>query len=308
MVTKKKRKGGEKVALSRQNGAGADAILGRALLCNVRISTWEARKHDRAVTRHVNDEYSASPEAGRYHKNLFGGKVDSHQAVLAAAAAAREKHYELTLPWADGGQRILPTESYFDYVAVVREARDRFYVTLEEFLDEYPQLQRRAKEALAAMYRSEDYPAVGDVRRRFSFDLEFAPLPRASDFRVSLPDEEMERVGRELEAQLARSTQVAMTEAWKRLGEAVGILRGRLDDGRYLRERMVERIAEVAESLGRLNLTGDPKLEELRLQAVADLGALDVDVLRDDEDARTDAATKADNILNAVSVYYAPVG
>lgn len=281
-------------------------ILGRAMLVNVCIGIWEGRKHDREVTARVNDEYQAAHDAGRYNKHLFGGKVKTLSAIITATAGLRGTHYNQTLPWSDAGWRLLPTENYFAYTEAMRKQQQRFRDAVREFADEYPTLVADAKERLGKMYRASDYPSPESVVHKFHADLQFSPLPAGGDFRVSLPEKELARVAHEVEDRLARSVKEAMQEAWTRLGDAIVDLREKLDDGKYLRDTMISRLREVAEVLGRLNLTGDAALESARHAVLTNLTGYSAETLRDDDKVRAEAASRADEILKAMQGVYSP--
>jgi len=282
------------------------SILGRAILVNVCIGLWTARKHDAKVTERVNTEMAKNRKAGRYHKRLFGGDAASHSHLVQAAQVTRTKHYAQTLPWEDSGWRLLPTENYLEYTKAMRAAKVQFEEALEVFLRDYPKLVRQAEERLGQMYKRDDYPSTSEVRGKFHFDIQFGPLPAGDDFRVTLPQKEMAAMGRGVEDRVTQAVTNAMSDAWARLGDAVTDLRSRLHDGKYLRETMVTRIGEVADVLGRLNLTKDAALEKARKQVLKDLAGLDVDTLRDDDKVRKDAAKKADAILATMKGVYSP--
>lgn len=283
-----------------------DSILGRAMLANVNIGLWEARKRDRKITEQVNAEYSTSQDAGSWHKRLFGGKPAELSAVITAGAHLRNLHWEQTLPWSDAGWRLLPTENYFAYTETMRKGRERFEAAVEAFVKAYPRLVREAEAKLNGMYNAADYPAASTVKYKYHVGLEFSPLPAGDDFRVSLPKKELDRVAKDVEERVTRAVESAMQEAWTRLGDSIMVLRVKLDDGKYLRESMVEQLKEVAEVLGRLNLTKDAALERTRKQVLTDLATFDVTALRDDKDVRADAAKKADAILKQMSSVYTP--
>lgn len=284
----------------------APPILGRAMLVNVWIGMWTARKHDADVTDKVNDDMAKNRKAGRYHKRLFGGENTSHSALVTAAQVARKAHYQQTLPWEDNGWRLLPTANYFEYTKAMRKVKTQFEDALEKFLAEYPTLITKSRARLGQMYRRADYPTVSEIKRKFHFELEFGPVPAGEDFRVSLPKEELKAMTRGVEDRVTRAVKEAMSEAWIRLGDAVSDLRAKLDDGKYLRETMISRVGEVAEILGRLNLTDDPALERARTKVIKDLANLDVATLRDDKKVRSVAAGKADAILATMKNVYTP--
>jgi len=290
-------------------------ILGRAMLANVTIGIWEARKNDKTVTDKVNAEYAASHEAGRYHKHLFGGPVEELSKLVTASHYLRWTHYAQTLPWSDAGWRLLPTANYMDYCKVMREKRAEFEAAVEVFVAAYPRLVKDARAKLNGMYKESDYPSPSAVRRKYHASLEFEPIPNGEDFRVSLPKEEMKRIAKEVEERMAKHVASAMQDAWLRLGTMVEELKGKLDGGaKGLRgvtlgdAVRVERVSlsELAEVLGRLNLTQDAALEKARKQVLTQLATLNVESLKKDETARTKASVAVDDILKQVRSVYSP--
>lgn len=316
MTTKTKTKTAKKTATSKPRRAkpasnvpareSGTSIIGLAMLANVNIRMWEGRKHDREVTERVNADHHATPDAGRYHKHLFGGGVPELGAILTAATQLRITHYAHTLPWSDTGFRLLPTENYLTYVEEMRKGRARFDEAVEAFVSAYPRLKRAAAERLQSMYRETDYPPASLVKDRYRVQLEFAPIPTGEDFRVALPEKELARMAKEVEARVTSAAQLAMADVWKRLGDAVSHLRERLDDGKHLRDSMITKLKDVATGLGRLNLTQDPTLEDVRGRVLTTLATLDAKTLREDDDVRAGAAQQADSILTAMAGLYAP--
>lgn len=282
------------------------SILGRAMLVYVSIGMWTARKHDKRVTEKVNEEMAHNPEAGRYHKRLFGGKNTVHSKLVTAVQQARNTHYAQTLPWEDTGWRLLPTANYFEYTEIMRAAQARFEAALEQFLEHYQELVKASKELLGDMYNVKDYPSVTEIRHKFHFDIDYAPVPAGQDFRVDLPEAELRAMTKQVESRVHTAVQTATQEIWQRLGDTVHEIRGYLDDGKFLRDTMIDRVREMAELLGRLNLNNDPKLEATRQKVLTDLAGLRADSIKNNEKVRTAAAKKADDILKSMKGVYTP--
>jgi hypothetical protein len=281
----------------------------RAMLVNVAISCWEARKNDRAVTDKVNAEYAADQEAGRYHKHLFGGKTAELQAVMAAYHRLRDAHNFETLPWSNDGWRILPTSNYFPYVTAVQKAKAAFETAVEAFVAAYPRLREEAKARLNGMYREADYPSAAVVRQKFYVDVQYSTIPLGEDLHVDLPKAELARVAKDLNGRVNTTVAAAMQSAWERLGDVVTAFRDRIEeDGKGLRETAVTKLGAVADVLGRLNLTGDAQLEKVRIKVQNELATLDVTAIRKDDAARFQAQKAADDILKAMTGAYAPAG
>ena len=68
----------------------------RAMLVELTIRQWTARKHDRKVSREVDQGHGAQ-NAGRFNKQLIA--KDALEKIAKKAGAIREFHYAHTLPW-----------------------------------------------------------------------------------------------------------------------------------------------------------------------------------------------------------------
>ena len=278
-----------------------EEIHNRALLVNVCVHMWKARKHDRQVSDETNAAHNAEAGAGRYHKRLFGGKVRVLSALITAAQAVRSKHHEQTLPWDDNGGRILPTDNYMMYTTAMREVTGRFNAAVEAFVAQYPRLVSEATDRLGRMYRPDDYPDEGDVARRYGVEIQFSPIPISADVRVNLPQAERRKIEAAVKARVQDAVQTAMQDTWTRLGEVVESLRDRLVEGKYLRATMIAKVEQVAVTMGRLNLTKNAALEATRKQVLKHLSTLDAKELRDNEGGRNAAVAKADAILDKMA-------
>jgi hypothetical protein len=275
-----------------------------AVLAKLSISMYDARKLDKKVTARVNSEYAATPDAARVHKSLFGGKVPEMTALNGAYKKLREAHNLHTLPWDDDKVRLLPTANIMEHTKAVREAAGEFQRAAEAIKRAYPRLKKEAKGKLNGMYDERDYPESLDDK--YNIDLVYLPLPSGTHFRVGVSKAELEKLAKSTEAHVAETINVSMQDAWDRLGDAVTYLRARLTetDAKNLRQTMVERLAEVAAILGRLNITNDPKLEAVRQRVLKELAPVNVDAVKNDEKALSTVAAQADAILKSMAGLY----
>jgi len=284
----------------------ANDVLGRAVLVNLSISIWEARRFDREITQKVNKDYGANKEAGRWNKHLFGGPVPELSAVQSAYKKLRDAHKRFTLPWSGDGTDILPTANSMAYAEAMREGIGEYREAVSKFITAYPRLVIESKVKLNGAWRASDYPHPNSLEKRYEINLTYTPIPNGSDFRVTLSDGEKEQMAKSTEKYVASKLSGAMKEAWARLGEAVTYLRDRLEpsESKNLRQTMVERLDEIARSLGNLNIVGDPTLEEVRKQVLGQLAAFDVDSAKKDEKVRENMAAEADAILKKMAGYF----
>ena len=275
-------------------------INSRALLVNLSISTWSARKFDRAISDEIAAQHNAARDAVRANKALIQG--DSYKALIRAAQAARTAHYFHTLAWSDEGWRLLPTSNHTAYTDELRALQGQFQPALAEFVRDYPRLQEIARARLNGMYKAADYPHPAAISDRFRISTEFTPVPSSGDFRLDeLTADELQRVEQSVTNRVEQATADAVADAWRRLHEVVSAMRERLaQPDAIFRDSLVTNARDVVEVLGRLNVTQDPSLEAMRATVAADLTQYDPQELRDAPAIREQTAARADEILTAM--------
>jgi len=276
------------------------AINSRALLVNLSISTWSARKFDRAISDEIAAQHNAARDAVRANKALIQG--DSYKALIRAAQAARTAHYFHSLAWSDEGWRLLPTANHTAYTDELRALQGQFQTALAEFVRDYPRLQEIARARLNGMYKDSDYPHPAAIADRFRISTEFTPVPAAGDFRLDeLTADELQRVEQSVTNRVEQATASAVADAWRRLHEVVSAMRERLaQPDAVFRDSLVNNARDVVEVLGRLNVTGDSNLEAMRAKVAADLTQYEPQELRDAPAIREQTAARAGEILTAM--------
>jgi hypothetical protein len=230
--------------------------------------------------------------------------------VQKIVSEARQDHYFMTLPWDDNGYRVLPSAAYMDHTEKMRELSNRFNPAVEALAREFGNLVEQARVRLGGLFRPEDYPAPDELRSKFSFETKVMPLPDAGDFRVTLGDEEKERIKRQITASVEASLQIASRDLWQRLYEAVSHLAERLSAYKVtgtgvehpFRDSVVTNLVKLVDVLPKLNVTGDPELERLAAQVRASL-LVDPQELRKSESIRTDTAKRAAEIARTMGAY-----
>lgn len=285
----------------------------RAMLSNIRISMWTARRVDRKVTDEINEANGAANDAGRFNKSLVDKAALA--AVTLAAGHARTFHSSRTLPWQDDGARLLPAAAYLDYAAQLRTIKATFESAVTDFLAAYPAAVESARTRLAGLFKVEDYPTVEDLRRRFAFDVVVNPVPAGADFRVDLGDGQAEVIRQEIEARAALQLSEAIKDVYRRIADQCERMVDRLrtyqpgTDGErasgVFRDSLVENIRDLASILPSLNITADPHLASIAQRVAADLTRFDAVELRESDSARETVADAAAAILADISDFIA---
>ncbi len=273
----------------------------RALLVQLSVSQWTARKYDKKVTNEVASAHGTTTAAGRYNKSLLPMN-DYLDRVHKKTTHIRTKFYENTLPWGIEGTMMLPTSNYLQFMTDFRKEKGEWQYLVDQFVGNYDQLRLDAKRLLGSLYDDGDYPDETDVARKFKMDMAIFPVPN-TDFRVSIASDELTRIQQDVEKRIADAQTTAMKEVWDRLYDRVKHMAEKLADPKAIfRDTMVENTKELCALLPRLNFMDDPNLEQLRQQVEATL-LKHPEALRNDPDLRRDTASEAKAIMDKMSVF-----
>lgn len=272
-----------------------------ALLVEVSVSSWSARKLDRKVTDEVTANKSASKSAARVNKNLLADdeKLD---AINKYAANFRNWLYDETLPWSNSGLRLIPTAKFFDFKQTLDKYRDEFEDMVADFVAEYPNRIAAQAFKLGTMFDRSEYPDAGEIASKFKFSYCFSPVPEAGHFLVDL-GEEMEKELRETyEKAYEDRVNSAMKDLWTRLKDSLDKIAERLTpdvDGKnkIFRDSLVDNVLNLCGMLRELNVTNDPNLEKARREVEMLLSGVVAEDLRKNDDIRKDVKSEVNAIL-----------
>jgi hypothetical protein len=278
------------------------SISSSALLVELNVSVWPASKLDKEVTDKVNTDASAVRGASQTKKNLFAG-TSLRKDISDFAARVRLYHNKHTLPWADKGERMLPTKLFMDYKQTMNGFEQTFNMMCNNFFIEYPRLVAEAPTNLGSMYKAEDYPDLTDVRLKFGFRRAVKPIPESGDFRLDIPAYDLAEMKNDYEKQYSSKLAEAMREPWERLHKMLVGMSEKLtdiegdDSKKRYHDTLISNPIELCGLLTKLNVTNDPKLEEARRQLELTMLGADIESIKEDADSRSALKSKVDAIL-----------
>lgn len=268
------------------------------MLVDLTIHQWTARKHDKSATREVERAHDASG-AGRFNKQLVA--KESLASIAKKANEMRDYHYSKTLPWSDSGPRLLPAELFLEYRQEINRLKDEFSLLVARFADDYPALVDEAKAKLKTLFSPNDYPSVEQIRSRFGVSVEITHVPVGADFRVDLADREREEIQRDIEERMNQRQARATRECYVRVKEVLERMKKQCVEGKTkITESLVADAHEVAVTLDKLNLMGDPELTRLGREMRESL-LVSADILRNDPHTRKQVGDRAAEIFNSVT-------
>jgi hypothetical protein len=272
-----------------------------AMLVELRISTWTARKRDNETTMDVNTSKEADQDAGSVYKYLMAGS-DHLKKIEKYAAKCRGWNSAQTLPWMKG-VGLLPMENFFKYREQLGTMEANFYALVHDFIIAYPQIKNDQAFKLGKYYRADEFPDVDTLPRRFKFEYNFLPVPESGDFRINCEARVKADLQEQYDKMFKDKLQEAMRDPWDRLHGMLVRMSERLTDGedgerKIFRDSLLENAVELCDLLTRLNVTKDPELEKARRMLEQAVTSTDIKDLRADEGARLELKTNVQDIIN----------
>ena len=271
----------------------------RALLVNINISQWTARRADKTATETVMNTHKTQLSAGNYNKKLLPNAKEL-EAVATVATQIRKFFYDQTLPWLTDGSRIIAGSNHLKFAAELRKMISEFESCVSSFEAAYPRLQAEAQKTLGDLYQPTEYPAPSEIKEKFKCDVSYFPMPDSKDFRVQISDSEK----RAFEKKMREAESTAMRSVWERLHGVVKSAAEKLAaPDAIFRDSLLDNVKELCDLLPALNVSQDAKLEAASKEVKKLISGMSADTIRTDKNVRKDAAKKLKDITEKMSAF-----
>jgi len=266
----------------------------KAMLVQLSVSQWTARKYDSKATKLVADSNHTSGDIGKFNKLLIQG--DEFKCIGKIVNLARAFHYSHTLPWDNNGQRILPIVGFETYRDGMNDFQSQFNTAVNNFVIKYPDLKAVAQRVLNGLYKEADYPQ--DVASKFNYQVELLPVPDGGDFRVALNDDEISSIADNVTMKVRDAESKAIKDVWQRVYDAVKHAASKLENvDTIFRDSLVDNVKELAEILPMLNINDDPELDDIAKRLTETIGKHSPSALRNYPERRIEVAKDAKALL-----------
>jgi|SRR5579859_462402 len=295
------------------------SLSSKAMRCSLNIGVWSGYKYDREASEEIAEIHGAEKDAGRFNKRLLPRK-DLHE-ITQIISQARRDHAFLTLPWTDDGYRMLPATTFMEHTETMKRRAAEFNAAVSRFVAGFETLVTN-QSRLGTLFNVEDYPGMrkegdklrlafpNELREWFSFGTSVLPLSDADDFRVSIGDQERERIKRQIADSIQASLIAGTRELWQRLYKVVSHMSVRMAEYNAaeggnkpkLFKSMIDNIVEIVDVLPKLNIAQNSELDRLADEVRRSL-VVDTKELRKSDALRIDTAKAASDIAQRMAAY-----
>ena len=277
------------------------SIGSSAMLSELAISQWTARKKDRKASKDVTDSNNAESGVANVNKKLLGNCAELDR-VHKMTGEVRRVHYAMTMPWSDAGLRLLPTVQYFNYHKAMTDIENQWRALVGKFLSSYQWEISKAQAKLGDLFDVNEYPTTDALVGKFAFNLNYIPLPDAGDFRIDVGNDAVDEVKTSYDNYYSRQLENAMNDVWTRLHTALSNMSERLDyhdsNKKVFRDRLVDNVTDMIGLLDVCNVTGDSHMTALKNKLEDTMYGISADVLRESTDTRVETKRAVDQIIS----------
>ena len=277
-----------------------------AMLVEFNASVWTARKLDKTTTSEVVASKNAgAKDAARVNKHLLAGRTEL-DIIQQAVGRARQFVYDNTAPWSDSGLRLLPTVNFMKFTERMNDFEEEMETLVKAFVVIYPTLITAQALALGDMFKRDDYPSANEMMTKFSFRVNYMPVPSSGDFRVDVGNQAQAELKARLESLTQERIDSAMADVRERLSTHLKRMSDRLTTDyiggeakqRRFHDTLVDGALELCDLTKALNVTNDLALETARSQLEQLLVGVTPTDLRKNEAIRQDVKRNVDAILD----------
>lgn len=282
-------------------------IRGQCIIYSVSISMYSDRKTDSVAGTKLSDEANANKNSVSVSKSFFKNE-SSLKAIRNMAVEAKAYLYEHSLPWGDGGQRLVRKEHWADIEKNMDEYKSKFNDLVINFLSDYDAMKDRSILTLGTLWTEEEFPTLEYLNKAFNWDSSGATVPDVNDYRVGMSVEQETRFKQLIENNMKQKTDQAISSNLNKIRAVVGRYRERM--GAYgvdennkvigkFKDETVNQLRDLSQFVEAYNVTNNQELNDI-VTELNDLVQISPDALRESPSLRERAHKSASDILHRV--------
>ncbi len=249
-------------------------IRNQVMLGRLSFRGWAGEIKDKSSSRKIEQDAGAVEGASKAKKVLLPG-VAELEAIQKYAAGCRTWWHGISVPWEDGGARAYSAARHFEIQTDMGDRMRQYDQLVADFVLKYPTLYAEQQFRLNHLFDPADYPAPSEIADKFGMYFTVRPIPNSEDLRVieGLTTQEVERLVAEAKAGEQEQIAQAVGNAYEKLYKVVKAMADKLavpvgEKGSVFRDSLIENIRELANVMPGLNITHDPKLDDLTQKAL----------------------------------------
>lgn len=211
-----------------------------------------------------------------------------------------------TLPWEDGGYRVVPADRYQALCDFVADAGEQFHAAAQKVADEWDEAMEEAHTRLNGLMAKMDIPTRDEFINAYAYDFRSDVIVAPSDMRVAgIGDAQIERIRAQAEGDYAERITAGIDGMLAALTEMLTDLVKRTDKDKQDGVRYgswAKRARKMAEEMAPLNIVSDERLNKLLAHVNRIAYKMDADAVRNNDKARAEVRADAVDAIDKFGV------
>ena len=281
----------------------SENIVRSLVKCCLSISCWDGKVDSPELAHEL--EVAKKAEKGAFDAKVCYLPPHYAKPITVAASQLRTYWDANTLPWENGGWKICTAKKYQALMDGTVQRKRTFDTAVEDLINNYDDVYAASKVKVKEAFRADKFPSKADLALKYGVHIYRNSVNAANDVRIEgLSDAVVADIRMDVNKQYEDQIQMAVANIAARLREvAVDIIDRTSKGAEGLKfATLVAKINKTCDSLSGLNLTDDPRIDEL-IAKFKNMGKVDSDILRESENTRSDLKSQAKDILSALDSF-----
>lgn len=275
----------------------------KVVIVKISVGQWTASKTDKTITEQIATNAGAKSEMCRFVKNLIPKKA--LEGIKANTNKIRKYYKENSLPWLDGGARVIPSSKLIEFSNVIDDLKQKRENLVKDFIDGFDEQVDIARQELGVLFDSTNYPDKSELLDAFDVSFAIEPLPNGEDFRThDISNETKKELQKQLEERFKIGQETAIKDLWKRLHDVIMKMNEKLKDKEGIfRDSLFNNLKQVVDIIPGLNFTNDKELDSMVQSIKNTLCVYEPDDVRKDKQLRKVTVDETEKLLEKMSEY-----
>ena len=248
------------------------------------------------------DTFGATGDYLSAGKKLIDTRHPSFKGVTAVKNRAVSFWKSMTLPYPEGGVRLIRQDQVEQFDAQMREFQSELAEAVETLDRHYAELKTAARQRLGTLFNNADYPE--SLEGMFSIEWDF-PSVEAPEYLQQLNPElyqqECQRVQQRFDEAVRLAEEAFISELAKLVSHLTERLSGQIDNKpKVFRDSAIGNLTEFFERFRQLNVQSNEQLDSLVADAQRIVSGVEPRQLRDNGALRRHVATELSRVQSVL--------
>lgn len=266
----------------------------------VRVSSWLGNVKSNEGQQELAYNHNAEADAVSVGMNLLPKLVQKE--IRDHAVGIRKALKKASLPFEDGGYRIMKATEYSKLNKEIQRRKDAFKTFIhDEIFMKYDEIRFMSQVRLGSLFDDEAFPSAETIMDRFDVHLFVQPIQNLEDLRITgMSESEIEKIKEDTMAEYERNLISGQMELVNGIRQAVEVIVGKTGNESSRYKRALEKLGELCDSVPSLNILDSDELNKLAKAIKTKIANVDSNVIKESENVKTNIKKQAESFVDAL--------